>query len=185
LANEFVVKEKGIGQPAGTAVIPITPGQRSGSAKKVTEENNKRVIENATNEALKEVLNNPNLTDEVIQNVIDAAKGGVLSTVTASGIALGESGTIGATSIANRIGAFDTAAIAAAALTQIVKPSAIAAGESGIIGGRSITGQAQTIINNYIEGTVISQTDLGQMILDQQYEYQRSGGKLTYNQIAI
>ena len=40
-------------------------------------------------------------------------------------------------------------------------------------------------INIVVEGSVISDFDLAQTILDQQYQYQRSGGKLTYNTVAI
>ena len=40
-------------------------------------------------------------------------------------------------------------------------------------------------INVVVEGSVISDFDLAQTILDQQYQYQRSGGKLTYNTVAI
>lgn len=40
-------------------------------------------------------------------------------------------------------------------------------------------------INITVEGSVISDYDLAQTILDQQYQYQRSGGKLTYNTVAI
>ena len=42
-----------------------------------------------------------------------------------------------------------------------------------------------TTINVTVEGSVISDFDLAQTILDQQYQYQRSGGKLTYNTVAI
>lgn len=40
-------------------------------------------------------------------------------------------------------------------------------------------------INVVVEGSVISDYDLAQTILDQQYQYQRSGGKLTYNTVAL
>ena len=40
-------------------------------------------------------------------------------------------------------------------------------------------------INVTVEGNVTSEYDLAQTIIDQQYQYQRSGGKLTYNTVAI
>lgn len=188
LANQFVVTEKGIGQPFVPKTTPQTPAQISAAASATTAANNAAVASAASaaaNAAVAATAAETTDTNTIVKSALDAATTAILATVSPSGLALAESGIIGATSLANRAGAVDTAAIAAAALTQIIKPSAVAAGESGIIGARSISGQAQTIINNYIEGTVISQTDLSQMVLDQQYEYQRSGGKLTYNQIAI
>ena len=42
-----------------------------------------------------------------------------------------------------------------------------------------------TTINVIVEGSVTSDYDLARTILDEQYQYQRSGGKLTYNTVAI
>ena len=44
---------------------------------------------------------------------------------------------------------------------------------------------AAPTINITVEGNVTSEYDLAQTIIDQQYQYQRSGGKLTYNTVAI
>jgi len=184
LANKFVYTDK-ILDNTTRKTDDKTVDEISNELKTITKQNDDLIKDKAIDEALNIVLNNTSITDDLLAATLNAAKSGMLSNVTASGIALSESGTIGATSLANRIASFDAAAIAAAAITNLIKPSTVAAGETGIIGARSISGQAQTIINNYIEGTVISQTDLSQMVLDQQYEYQRSGGKLTYNQIAI
>lgn len=40
-------------------------------------------------------------------------------------------------------------------------------------------------INVNVEGNVTSEYDLAQTIINEQYQYQRSGGKLTYNTVAI
>ena len=42
-----------------------------------------------------------------------------------------------------------------------------------------------TTVNVTVEGNVISEYDLAQTIINEQYQYQRSGGKLTFNQVAI
>jgi hypothetical protein len=42
-----------------------------------------------------------------------------------------------------------------------------------------------TTINVTVEGNVTSDYDLAQTIINEQYQYQRSGGKLTFNQVAI
>jgi len=42
-----------------------------------------------------------------------------------------------------------------------------------------------TTVNVTVEGSVISEYDLAQTIINEQYQYQRSGGKLTFNQVAI
>jgi hypothetical protein len=42
-----------------------------------------------------------------------------------------------------------------------------------------------TTVNVTVEGNVTSDYDLAQTIINEQYQYQRSGGKLTFNQVAI
>ena len=42
-----------------------------------------------------------------------------------------------------------------------------------------------TTVNVTVEGNVISEYDLAQTIINEQYQYQRSGGRLTFNQVAI
>lgn len=42
-----------------------------------------------------------------------------------------------------------------------------------------------TTINVTVEGSVTSEYDLAQTIINEQYQYQRSGGRLTFNQVAI
>lgn len=46
-------------------------------------------------------------------------------------------------------------------------------------------GEPSVTVNVNVEGNVTSEYDLAQTIIDQQYQYQRSGGKLTYNTVAI
>jgi len=45
--------------------------------------------------------------------------------------------------------------------------------------------EPSTTVNVTVEGNVISEYDLAQTIINEQYQYQRSGGKLTFNQVAI
>ena len=56
---------------------------------------------------------------------------------------------------------------------------------SMIESGLFVDMNAGTQINVTVEGNVVSEYDLAQTIIDQQYQYQRSGGKLTYNTVAI
>lgn len=45
--------------------------------------------------------------------------------------------------------------------------------------------EPSTTVNVTVEGNVTSEYDLAQTIINEQYQYQRSGGKLTFNQVAI
>jgi hypothetical protein len=42
-----------------------------------------------------------------------------------------------------------------------------------------------SVVNVVVQGNVTTEQDLAQTIIEQQYEYQRSGGKLTYNTVAL
>lgn len=46
-------------------------------------------------------------------------------------------------------------------------------------------GEPSVTVNVNVEGNVTSEYDLAQTIINEQYQYQRSGGKLTYNTVAI
>lgn len=69
--------------------------------------------------------------------------------------------------------AYEAEALAAVGLATELEFEAIAA----------VAASPQITVN--VSGNVISEYDLAQTIIDQQYQYQRSGGKLTYNTVAI
>jgi len=45
--------------------------------------------------------------------------------------------------------------------------------------------EATTVINVNVEGNAIREYDLGEIILDQQYQYQRSGGRIVLDRVAL
>jgi cysteinyl-tRNA synthetase len=71
------------------------------------------------------------------------------------------------------VAAFEAEALAGANLALELELEAMAA----------VAASPQITVN--VSGNVISEYDLAQTIIDQQYQYQRSGGNLTYNTIAI
>ena len=190
LANEFLVKEKGVGAGAaiGSNANPLTNAAISAAAAAATAANNAAVTaaaNAAASDAVNAVVQSGGDATEAAAAAVAAAAQAIQNTTSPSGLAAGESGTIGGVSLANRMASFDIAEIAAAALTQLISPSALAAEESGAIGAASIGSQATIIINNYIEGNAITTDDLVEVITDQLYQDQKTGKGLLFSAVAI
>jgi hypothetical protein len=186
-ANAFIVKEKEIGKP----FVPggsLTNGVTSANAAVITATNNAIVNNAATNAAtavITEIIKNGGAITDGLGNAITEATNAIIANTSPSGLAAFESGTIGATSVANRIAATDPTALVAAALTQFLSPSALSSVESGLIGASSLSSQATVIVNNYIEGSVVTENDLADTLTNLQLNQQRAGRSTLYSARAI